>query len=91
MGLGSSQLQGSIVLDARRLHTPLSHLRLTCHRSFLSQVTPSHESLLGLGPIPNAVFVLVLGVHPRIHERIVRQMRPTTPVKPRSPLRPKPR
>ena len=54
-------------------------------------VTPLDESLLVLGPIPDAVFVLVLGMHARIHGRILCQLPSTTPLKPRAPLASKPR
>ena len=46
-------------------------------------VASPHEGSFVLRPVSDVIFRLVLRVHPRIHEEIVRQLPSATPVDPR--------
>ena len=64
----------------RRRRSPRVHRVVgepECH------VASPHEGSFVLWPVSDVIFRLVLRVHPRIHEEIVRQLPSTTPVDPR--------
>ena len=64
----------------RRRRSPRVHRVIgepECH------VASPHEGSFVLWPVSDVIFRLVLRVHPRIHEEIVRQLPSTTPVDPR--------